>query len=228
MRIPCSLQFADSGRSCFLDRISDAADMPGIFAIDGDCQIRSCPPVLYAAPQYSGRRKRPLAPSARVANRYFSAFNDALYTFASLILENPKARESFRFTLLALGVTMAAASGCSLTRSRLAARRSISFAASMPRGGIADRGNRNHVWDSIGQRSGFVEDDGIDFLQRFKRLGILDQDSCMSAASGADHDRHRRRQTQRAGASNDQHSYGVYDGVREARLWSEADPRDEG
>jgi hypothetical protein len=47
-------------------------------------------------------------------------------------------------------------------------------------------------------------------------------------ASGADHDRHRRCQAEGAWTRYDQHSHGIHDGMREARLRSEAYPHDEG
>ena len=50
----------------------------------------------------------------------------------------------------------------------------------------------------------------------------------MRAASGADHDCHRRREAQRAWTGDDQHGYGVHYGMCETRLRSEGYPRDEG
>src|SRR6266403_1813403 len=50
----------------------------------------------------------------------------------------------------------------------------------------------------------------------------------MGAASGADHDRHRRREAECARTRDDQDSYGVHNGMRETRLWSEDYPGDEG
>ena len=49
----------------------------------------------------------------------------------------------------------------------------------------------------------------------------------MRAASGANHDRHRRREAERARTRDDQHGHGVHDGMRKTRLRSEGYPPDE-
>ena len=92
---------------------------------------------------------------------------------------------------------------------------------------LGDR-NCHHFRLALGQRTRLIENDGIHFLHRFQRLGILDEHALTGAASGADHDRHRSREAQRAWTRNNQHGYGVHDGVRETRLRSEARPHDEG
>jgi hypothetical protein len=42
---------------------------------------------------------------------------------------------------------------------------------------------------SFGQRTGFVENEGIDLLQPLQRFGILDQNAGLGAAADAHHDR---------------------------------------
>jgi hypothetical protein len=49
----------------------------------------------------------------------------------------------------------------------------------------------------------------LDLLGAFQRLGVLDQDAGARALPGADHDRRRRRQAERARAGDDQHGHGV-------------------
>ena len=119
--------------------------------------------------------------------------------------------------------TMAAASGCSLPRSRLAARRSSSV-SSCP--GSGDDGGEAGL--ALGERAGLVDHERVDLLQHLERLGVLDQDAGRGAAAGADHDRHRRGEPEGAGAGDDEDRDGVDQGVGEARLRPEEAPDDEG
>ena len=80
---------------------------------------------------------------------------------------------------------------------------------------------------ALGQRPGLVDDQRVDLLQDFERLGVPDQHAGERAASGADHDRHRRRQPERARAGDDEDRDGVDEGVGEARLGAPAWPNDE-
>ena len=64
----------------------------------------------------------------------------------------------------------AAASGCSLARSRLAARRSSSDSSWPWR-----RRRRRRARLALGQRAGLVDHQRVDLLQRLERLGVLDQ-----------------------------------------------------
>ena len=41
------------------------------------------------------------------------------------------------------------------------------------------------------QRAGFIDDQRVDFLQRFQSFGVLDEDASMRAPAGANHDCHR-------------------------------------
>src|SRR5208282_723145 len=93
---------------------------------------------------------------------------------------------------------------------------------------ISDGRNRHHSWLALGQRAGFVEDDGVYLFQHLQRLGIFDQHTSACAASGAYHDRHRRGQAQRARARYDEHGHGIHYGMGETRLWAESCPCDEG
>ena len=92
------------------------------------------------------------------------------------------------------------------------------FAAAFEAGGepqqlfLADgpgRGDADQLWLAQGQGPGLVDDERVDFLHQLERLGVLDQNAGTRAAPGADHDRHRRRQTKSAGAGDDQHRDGV-------------------
>ena len=82
--------------------------------------------------------------------------------------------------------TMAAASGCSLARSTLAARRRM-LASSKP--GAATTAVT--AGRALGQRAGLVDDERVDLFQPLERLGVLDQHAGLGAAPDADHDRHR-------------------------------------
>ena len=115
--------------------------------------------------------------------------------------------------------TMAAASGCSLARSTLAASRSTSL-SSKPSRGI----DRDHLRLAFGQRAGLVDDQRVDLLHALQRLGVLDQHARLRAAADADHDRHRRGEAERAGAGDDQHRHRRDQAVGEARLRPEHRP----
>src|SRR5262249_32648939 len=53
---------------------------------------------------------------------------------------------------------------------------------------------------ALGQRPGLVDDQRVDLLKPPERLGVLDQHARLRAPSDADHDRHRRREPERAWA----------------------------
>ena len=55
------------------------------------------------------------------------------------------------------------------------------------------------------ERAGFVERHAAHRVRDFQRFRVLDQDAVARGDAGADHDRCRRCQAQRAGAGNDQH-----------------------
>ena len=60
----------------------------------------------------------------------------------------------------------------------------------------------------LGHRPRLVEHDRRDLPRLLQDLGALDQDSELGAATGADHQGRRRRETERAGARDDQHGDG--------------------
>ena len=61
-----------------------------------------------------------------------------------------------------------------------------------------------------------------------QRLAAADQDAVLGRLAGADHDRGRRGQAQRAGAGDDQHGDGRLQREGQARLRAEQQPADEG
>ena len=75
----------------------------------------------------------------------------------------------------------------------------------------ASPGRRDHVDQRHppgGDRAGLVEHDGVDAAGGLEHLGAPDQDAELGAAAGADHQRGRRGQAQRARAGDDQHRDG--------------------
>ena len=85
--------------------------------------------------------------------------------------------------------------------------------------------DRDEARLALGQRARLVDDERVDLLERLERLGVLDEHARRRAAAGADHDRHRRREAERARAGDDEHRDGVDERVREARLGPERAPR---
>jgi hypothetical protein len=67
--------------------------------------------------------------------------------------------------------------------------------------------DRNHRGLAFGERAGLVDDKRIDLLHALERLGILDKDTGLRAASDPHHDRHRGREAKRTGAGDDQHGH---------------------
>ena len=61
----------------------------------------------------------------------------------------------------------------------------------------------------FGQRAGLVDDQCVDFFQGLEGFGVLDENAGVRAASGANHDRHRRGQAEGARAGDDQDGDGV-------------------
>ena len=90
--------------------------------------------------------------------------------------------------------------------------------------------SRDHIGQlrpAFGQRAGLVDDQRIDLGEALQRLGVADQHAGLRAAPRRGHDRHRRRQPQRAGTGDDQHRHGGHDGIDHRRLRSEQCPGDE-
>ncbi len=103
---------------------------------------------------------------------------------------------------------MARASGCSLALSTLAATRirsSSDRAASILVVGTIEDDHAIDFGLAFGERAGFVNDQRIDLGESLQRFRITDEDAGVRAATDRNHDGHRRGESQRAWASNDQH-----------------------
>ena len=92
------------------------------------------------------------------------------------------------------------ATGCSDAASSAPAKRRTSSASS-PRGG--DDLREPHP--AGGHRAGLVEHDRVDAARGLEHLGTLDQQPELGAAAGADEQRGRGREPERARAGDDQH-----------------------
>ena len=91
-----------------------------------------------------------------------------------------------------------------------------------------DPANFDDAGAPFGQRPGLVDHESVDGFHAFEGLGVLDQHSRRGATTGADHDRHRRCEAERARACDDQDRDGADQRMSEARLGSRERPRDEG
>jgi hypothetical protein len=87
--------------------------------------------------------------------------------------------------------------------------------------------NRSQRRFPLGQCARLVNDEGVDLFEPFERLGVLHEDTGRSATPGSDHDRHRRRQSERAGTRDDEHSDRAHECSRELRRRSPDAPGDE-
>ena len=119
--------------------------------------------------------------------------------------------------------TTAAASGCSLPRSRLAARRRASGSSRPSRPTKATRRRA-----ALGQRAGLVHDQRVHAREDLEGLGVLHEDAGRRSPAHAHHDRHRRREAEGAGAGDDEDGDGGHERVGEARLGPDERPGDEG
>src|SRR3546814_4746068 len=59
------------------------------------------------------------------------------------------------------------------------------------------RDDRCNARLALGEGPRLIDDERIDLLEMLKRLGILDQDPSRGTLAHADHDRHRRGETER-------------------------------
>ena len=75
-------------------------------------------------------------------------------------------------------------------------------------------------------RAGLVEHDRVDHPRRLQHLRALDQQPELGAAAGADHERGRRGEPERARAGDDEHGHGG--GERERRALPRAEPEAQG
>ena len=119
--------------------------------------------------------------------------------------------------------TMAAASGCSLARSRPALE---TRAGRLVEPSASD--HRDHARLAFGQRAGLVDDQRVDRLQPLQRFGILDQHAGHGAFADSDHDGHRCGETERARAGDDQHGDRRDQRISESRRRAPDHPGDEG
>src|SRR5260370_24432663 len=88
---------------------------------------------------------------------------------------------------------------------------------------------RNYLYHArlaFGERAGFVDDEGVDFGERFEGFGVSNEDACMSAPADRDHDGHGGGKAEGAGAGDDQHGYRSDERVRKARLGTKERPAD--
>ena len=121
--------------------------------------------------------------------------------------------------------TIARANGCSLARSTLAASASkASFERPLPSATSYGRDLRL----AFGERAGFVDDERIDFGERFESFGVSNEDAGVGAATDGDHDGHGRGEAEGAGARDDQHGDGGDERVSETRLGTNERPACEG
>ena len=218
----CSCAIASARR--VLDRIGDAeqARQP---AVDGDEHHRLA--LARAAP----RRARPTAAastpssssSARVAERDRAARRPCPSTpLPGQRLERPSPSPSGT-PRSARAATIAAASGCSLPRSRLAASRSSSASSASPAATTDDEPRL-----ALGQRARSCRRPACrPCASTSSASAFLISTPGRRAAAGRHHDRHRRRQAQRARAGDDQHRHRVDQRVRQPRLGPDSRPDDE-
>ncbi len=91
-----------------------------------------------------------------------------------------------------------------------------------------DRRHGNQTGTALGQRSRLVDDQRVDLPHHLDCLGVLEQDARRGGLARRDHDRHRRRQAQCAGAGDDQDRDGVDQSVGHRRVRSPDGPDREG
>ena len=119
--------------------------------------------------------------------------------------------------------TIAAASGCSLD---LLERRGEPQRV-RPRTCAPTVTTDDQLRLALGERAGLVDDERVDLSPAARAPRRSSPGRRCRAAPGADHDRHRRGQAQRARAGDDQHGYRVHQRVREPRLRAPRAPHDE-
>ena len=112
------------------------------------------------------------------------------------------------------------AMGCSEAFSSAPTSRSASAAVDAVGDGDLDEG---HL--AGGDRAGLVEHDGVDRARGLQDLGALDEQPELGAAAGADHQRGRGGQSERARAGDDEHGDGG--GERERGALAGAEPEAE-
>ena len=220
-RRPSRVELRDGLGRGRLDRIGDA-QQPGGLSVDRDEHDG-----LALAPQLLGRA-RPAGPtstpaassSARLPSATRRAVDRPGHALAGDRLESPRrARERHA----ALGRAGHDRGGQRMLAGLLEARRQPQQLV------LVEAGRRRRTVTeprlAFGQRAGLVHHQRVDLLQDLERLGVPDQHARRRAAAGADHDRHRRRQPQRARAGDDEHRDGVHQRVAPARLRPDQTPQ---
>jgi hypothetical protein len=79
----------------------------------------------------------------------------------------------------------------------------------------------------FGQRAGLVDDQRVHLAQPLDGRRVAEQDALGRRLAGGDHDRHRRRQPEGAGAGDDQHRDAVDQAEDPALLATEKAPGEE-
>ena len=134
------------------------------------------------------------------------------------------ARRAARCRARCAPATIAAASGCSLACSRRP--RAAATSASVERRRSAHDARRAAGLPSVSVP--VLSTTSVSTVsQPLERLGVAEQHAERRAAAGRHHDRHRRREAERARTRDDQHRHRVDQRVREARLGPERSPDDE-
>src|SRR5947209_18753087 len=77
---------------------------------------------------------------------------------------------------------------------------------------------------AFGESAGFVHDNDIDLFKGLQGLRIFDEDTCASAATDANHDRHGSGKAKCARTGNDEYSDRINEGVGKAGLGTEHGP----
>ena len=219
-RTPAAAQRPQRGRRRRLDRIGDG-DHAGGLSVDRDEDRRSRRRGAAARPpprSSSSRRQRSARKSA-VADRHGAAVDRAA-TPLPASASKVRAPRQGQPLLLAPPRRSPPPAG---VRSTAPGWRRGAARSSAAKPGAARNGDDARL--AFGQRAGLVDDQRVDLLQPLQRLGVLDQHARLRAAPDADHDRHRRRQPERAGAGDDQHRHRGHQSVGEARLGTEQSPR---
>ena len=148
-----------------LDRVGDGEETRRPAVERDQHDALSLPPQLVGARGECRRVDAERRHQRGVADRDPPAVDHAVRAFAGLAAEFGRRGEG-EAALLA-PATIAAASGCSLARSRLAARRSSSSSATAPSARPPSQAGL-----AFGQRAGLVDDQRVDLFQQFERFGV--------------------------------------------------------
>jgi hypothetical protein len=86
---------------------------------------------------------------------------------------------------------------------------------------VAQADDLLHPGLGVGQRSGLVEDDGVDAGERLQELAALDHDAVEGPLAHRAHDGDRRRELDRAGVVDHQHAHRALDVARDEQRQQE-------